>query len=52
MPLDVIAMLTAIANAIVEICKLYQTPSGQKLIDGMIEDRAKWDAWWKGLLPK
>ena len=51
MPLDVISMVTAVANAVVEICKVYQTPSGQKLIEGMISDRAKWDAFWKNLWP-
>lgn len=32
------------AQAVVEVCKMYQTPQGQKLLESQMQDQAKFNA--------
>ena len=45
-PLQIVLMVTAIANAISDACKLACTPGGQKMLERMDADRQKWDEFW------
>lgn len=46
-PEAIIAMVTAVANATTEVCKVLQTPGGQAQLQQISKDRASWDAFWK-----
>lgn len=45
-PLQIVLMVTAIAQAVSDVCRLAMTPAGQKLIEQSISDRQKWDEFW------
>ena len=45
-PLQIVLMVTAIAQAVSDVCRLAMTPAGQKLIEQSMADRQKWDEFW------
>lgn len=44
-PMQIVLMLTALGNGLAEVAKLGQTEAGQRWIEVMLTDRARWDAW-------
>jgi len=44
-PAEIVRMITAVAEAVVETNKTLQTPEGKAWMNTVTSDRAKWDAW-------
>lgn len=46
-PSEVLAAVTAVANAATAAFTWMQTDEGRKVVNRALEDRSAWDAFWK-----
>ncbi|HEU0142928.1 MAG TPA: hypothetical protein VFQ79_24625 [Bryobacteraceae bacterium] len=46
-PSEVLAAITAVANAAAAAFTWMQTAEGRKVVNRALEDRAAWDAFWR-----